>query len=39
MKMNDLHQDSSFPLGFIVLPTFVGALVWLCVMLSRMQAM
>jgi hypothetical protein len=29
-------SDSAFPAMFVVLSTFIGALVWLCVMLSRL---
>ncbi len=36
MNPNIDASESSFPLGFIVLPTFVGALVWLCVMVQRL---
>ena len=29
-------EDSSCPTGLIVLPTLIGGLVWLCVILSRL---
>jgi hypothetical protein len=32
----DLHMtDHSFPMIFVVVPTFLGGLIWLCAMLSR----
>ena len=30
--------DSAFPAVFVVLSTFIGVLVWLCVMLAGMPA-
>jgi hypothetical protein len=30
--------DRSCPIGFVVLPSFIGALVWLYLLLSRMPA-
>ncbi len=30
-----LTDDRSYPLGFVVVPTFVGTLLWLIAMLSR----
>jgi hypothetical protein len=30
-------NDSAFPAVFVVLSTFIGALVWLCTMLSSLQ--
>ena len=30
-------NDSAFPAGFVVLSTFIGALIWLCVMLGQLQ--
>lgn len=29
-------DDSAFPAVFVVVSTFIGALVWLCVMLASM---
>ncbi|MCS7045769.1 MAG: hypothetical protein NZO58_05390 [Gemmataceae bacterium] len=29
-------DDASCPTAFVVLPSIIGALVWLCVMLSHM---
>ena len=31
---NPSASDSAFPVVFVVLSTFIGALVWLCVMLT-----
>jgi hypothetical protein len=33
---NDIASDSGFPGLFVVLATFVGAIVWVCVMLNSM---
>ena len=33
---NDTASDSGFPALFVVLSTFVGVLVWLCVMLNSL---
>ncbi len=30
-------DDRPCPLGFIVLPAFVGGLVWICAMLARLS--
>jgi hypothetical protein len=32
----DTADDSGFPALFVVLSTFVGVLLWLCVMLNSM---
>jgi hypothetical protein len=29
-------NDRPYPLGFIIVPAFVGGLVWLCAMLARL---
>ena len=29
-------SDSAFPVLFVVMSTFIGALVWLCVILNQM---
>lgn len=29
-------EDSAFPAVFIVLSTFIGVLIWLCVMLTQL---
>ena len=34
---NASANDSSFPGVFVVVSAFIGALTWLCVMLSRLQ--
>jgi hypothetical protein len=34
---NSPANDSAFPAGFVILSTFIGALVWLCVMLASLQ--
>jgi hypothetical protein len=31
---NPQTDDSTFPAAFVVVSTFIGALVWLCVMLA-----
>lgn len=33
---NSSMDDSAFPAVFVVLSTFIGALVWLCIMLGAM---
>jgi hypothetical protein len=30
-----LTDDHAFPMEFVIIPTFVGALLWLITMLSR----
>lgn len=30
-------SEQSYPIAFIVIPTFVGALVWLCTILAWLQ--
>jgi hypothetical protein len=34
---NETVADSGFPALFVVLSTFVGVLLWLCVMLNSME--
>lgn len=31
-----LHDDPPCPMGFVIIPAFIGALVWLCVLLHAM---
>jgi hypothetical protein len=31
-------SDSAFPVAFVVMSTFIGALVWLCVILNSLTA-
>jgi hypothetical protein len=31
-----LTDDRPCPLGFIILPAFMGGLIWLCAMLARL---
>ena len=33
---NPPASDSAFPVVFVMLSTFIGALVWLCVMLANL---
>ena len=33
---NPAANDSAFPAVFVVLSTFIGVLVWLCVMLASL---
>ena len=35
MNANPSASESSFPLGFVVLPAFLGTLVWLCVLVAN----
>jgi hypothetical protein len=35
---NPQAGDSAFPAAFVVVSTFIGALVWLCVMLAGLPA-
>lgn len=38
MNQNPIStEDSAFPAMFVVLSSFIGALVWLCVMLGQVQ--
>jgi hypothetical protein len=30
-----MTDDHAFPMGFVIIPAFVGALLWLITMLSR----
>lgn len=32
--MHPTHSDSSFPVEMVVIPMFIGSLVWLCTMLN-----
>lgn len=34
---NPSASDSAFPVVFVVLSTFIGALVWLCVVLGNLM--
>ena len=34
---NPSVSDSAFPVVFVMLSTFIGALVWLCVMLGSVS--
>ncbi len=34
---NTSTGDSAFPAMFVVMSTFIGALIWLCVMLGQVQ--
>ncbi len=36
-QSNVSTDDSAFPAMFVVLSTFIGALIWLCVMLGQVQ--
>jgi hypothetical protein len=31
-----LNDDRPCPVGFIILPAFMGGLIWLCAMLARL---
>jgi hypothetical protein len=33
---NPVPSDRSCPMMFVVLPAFVGGLIWVCMVLSRM---
>jgi hypothetical protein len=35
-QSNTPADDSVFPAAFVVMCSFIGALVWLCVMLGRL---
>lgn len=36
-EIHSLESEHSNPIAFIMVPTFVGALLWVVVMLSRIQ--